>query len=198
MAKDPRAPGSPGAATHAPSGHAPSEQRRRLLKAAASAAPVIATFSSGSAFANASIHQCVINAANAEQAPASGYLYVNASSNDRYVRATAVKQNWTRTNGSQIETATTIGLPRPTPTEWFRDPGGNSLGQWASFDTNSWDKSGSEQPVNVLLLWDEDAAGTGFDLVGTWPKLVQARGSRFGVEGSCLCSVDPQMSPWCV
>jgi hypothetical protein len=60
-----------------------SERRRSLLKAAASAAPVIATLPSGAALANASSLQCVISEQNGDKPPPQG---TEAPQADNYAR----------------------------------------------------------------------------------------------------------------
>jgi hypothetical protein len=193
MARDPRVPIKPTVAENAVS-----EQRRRILKVAATAAPVIATLPSGAAFANASVHQCVVHAAEREQAPADGFLYIPARPDD-YVRAEAIKETWTDSSENE---RMVIGWPVGAPTKWWMESDNGLLGHWVSFnpaDPGDWTKiPSSEEKVNTLLLWSVDDQGTGFDGVGMWPAQQQAQGTAFGVVQSCLCSVDPGISPWCV
>lgn len=63
-----------------------SNRRRELLKAAASAGPLIATLPSGEALANASALQCVINEQDATNPPAEGVVGVTVPADDRYLR----------------------------------------------------------------------------------------------------------------
>ena len=195
MARDPRVPPEPGAAREAVS-----ERRRRLLKAAATTAPVIATLPSGAALANASIHHCVDYHELREQDPAKGFLYITAGPDD-YVRAAAVKEIWN--DGSADRTV--IGWPRGEPDKqwWVSSNNGDLLDSWSPFDHESPPTGWTHDPaqnedVNTLFLWSRDAAGTGFDHEGMWPAQQQRTGSAFGVIQSCLCSVDPQLGdPWC-
>lgn len=196
MVRDPRVPPNPDTTEDAVS-----EQRRRLLKAAATAAPVIATLPSGAAFANASVHQCVDFHANREQSPANGFLYIPAGP-DAYVRAEAVKQIWK--DNADVE-RTVIGWPRGEPDKqwWVESNSGDPLDAWSSFNQSSppagWTKvSTNDEAINTLFLWSTDDAGTGFDGQGMWPAQQQGQGTAFGVIQSCLCSVDPRIGPWCV
>ena len=171
---------------------ATSEQRRRLLKAAATSVPVIATLPTSSAFANASVHQCVINAERTPDDEVPRYIPAGP---DQYVRAQGIMGTFTN-RGAEIPA---IGLPRPNPTSWWRPPdGGDLLGQWVPLNTAGLPGPNNPEDVDVLVLWAVDAQGTGFDLIGVWPETNAETGSAFGVVQSCLCSVDPGTTPWCV
>jgi hypothetical protein len=75
-----------------------STHRRRLLKAAASAAPVIATLPSGEALAAASALQCIINEQDGTKGPAPGQ--VPSPSPDGYARLLGDKETYAIENGS--------------------------------------------------------------------------------------------------
>lgn len=73
----------------------PSERRRRLLKAAASAAPLVATLPGGEALANASTPlQCVINEQEHNPETAPPWVADPPPESDRYVRVRGFVEHW--------------------------------------------------------------------------------------------------------
>jgi hypothetical protein len=73
---------------------APSGRRRRLLKAAASAAPLIATLPSGEALASASALQCVISEQNGDKSQPQGEEPETVPPRDNYARLSGRVEQW--------------------------------------------------------------------------------------------------------
>ncbi len=171
-----------------------SEKRRKLLKTAATTAPVIATLQSGAAFAAGSAHLCV-NTAQTDPPTAD-----TATNTDAWVR-TSVKRYKFQPPGEDTGGA-----------EWLYDFAGNGGGDGTYYrdaDSNS-DGQGDSVAVSaasgwkllepmsgetryVVVLWD--ASGGGATELGAHPKLffdgVSATPSRTPLTATCLCSVDP-------
>lgn len=81
-----------------------SGRRRSLLKAAASAAPVIATLPSGEALANASALQCVINVQQ-DNNPPEALVSPTLPDEDTWARVVGEIQTWTINNPDSSEGA---------------------------------------------------------------------------------------------
>jgi hypothetical protein len=75
------------------------EQRRRLLKAAASAAPLVATLPGGEALANSSAMQCVINEQQHSPGPATPFVSDPRPEGDTYLRVPGIVQTWASSIG---------------------------------------------------------------------------------------------------
>ncbi len=170
-----------------------SEKRRKLLKSAASTAPVIATLHSGAAFATASTHLCV-----------------NTAQTDPPVTDTPATDAWVRTSVKRYKFLPPGG--NPGDAEWLYDFEGNGGGDGTYYrdaDANS-DGQGDSVSVSVaggwqlldptsgetryvVVLWD--ASGSGATELGAHPKLffdgMSATPSRTPLTATCLCSVDP-------
>ena len=179
-----------------------SHKRRNLLKAAAAAAPMMATLPTGAPRANASIHECVTQAAQADQSMIDWSVPAGP---DPYVRTQAKRTHFT--GGRFGLRYTFIGITRDEVNQgsvdvsWWRqdlvDPS-----KWVKFDPDALDYVRDElndDDIDVLVLFKLDSPqGTGFDIVGVWPDKDPMVGTQFGVVQSCLCSVDPGIAPWCV
>jgi hypothetical protein len=70
------------------------EHRRRFLKAAASAAPLVATLPGGEALANSSAMQCVINEQQHNPGPATPFVSSPRPEGDTYLRVPGIIQTW--------------------------------------------------------------------------------------------------------
>jgi hypothetical protein len=188
-----------------------SGDRRRLLRAAAVSAPVIATLPSGSAFANASINQCVVNAANADQTVIPSWIQPDSSP---WLRVNGRLMRWDLGGNQDPEDIVyVIGVPFESPDFYRSDPRGPgqgddlppatgtdqvATGTWPLFDPNS----GTPVPfpdgtfikqidvLAIFILDNPDGAG-GFYPRGVWPAARKETGEAFAVAQSCYCSVDP-------
>ncbi len=192
-----------------------SVRRRHLLKAAASAAPLIATLPSGAARANSSSYQCVLSAADAP---------INedevSASPTALLRQQLVKL--AGTNGK--ESRTYYGHPCPDTVvedltkNWWRDASYASVEWWretstgfellpckACGDTQSkppqapdtWTVITTKAYGLRLFRTDGQATGVVSDDMDFIPSVAYEDGTNFPLNGSCLCSVDPQSSAYC-
>ena len=153
----------------------------------------------GAPRANASIHECVTQAAQADQSMIDRWIPAGP---DPYVRQQAIRTEFVDSRGTRV---TSIGVPRdaqqgdPDARWWVQDPVVPD-GPWLDFDPNpfAWTRDDSNDlNIDVLVLFEVDAQGTGFDIVSLWPDDIPITGVQFGVVQSCLCSVDPGIAPWC-
>ncbi|WP_200242146.1 hypothetical protein [Thiohalocapsa halophila] len=124
-----------------------SGRRRSLLKAAASAAPVIATLPSGEALANASALQCVINEQNQAGPPVT--VDIPVPDDDTYVRVSGeVREYFTEASNAG---------PGERRTVYFFEgdvPQANILvnpdGSW--FDDTGWQQDNSQTREAAFLV----------------------------------------------
>lgn len=179
MAKDPNTAPRSGAAEPATS-----ENRRRLLKAAASAAPVIATLQSGAALANASTNQCIV---------ASG------ATDDDAVKISTEPDNWIRRPCLEWEVYDGDGVSTvylQVDGTWYKFDGG-----WTEEDPDLTlgDCGDPKKDCKVattkycFAMWlpdsDNGEGPTDVHVAGTYP--VNSNFENFqGLQGSCLCSID--------
>jgi hypothetical protein len=172
--------------------------------------PVVATLPSGSALANASVNQCVINADNADQTIIPSWIEPAASP---YLRVKARLMRYDLGGNQDPEDIVyVIGVPFEIP-DFFRSdprgPGQDTLppatgtdqaatGAWPTFDPSS----GTPVPfpdntfvkqIDVLAIFIKDApdGATGFFVRGVWPAVRKETGDGYAVVQSCYCSVDP-------
>ncbi|MGB5834272.1 MAG: hypothetical protein WBG92_20120 [Thiohalocapsa sp.] len=191
------------------------EDRRRLLRAAATAAPLVATLPSGAAWAQASTAQCILDT----QPGGSAYPgYESAVIEANIIRVLAIKQDWIVPPDSTLTTtyylpdaaayyeaatdpADDAGLPvNPFPDDplpaWVLVPGQDAL-------EPPYAGLGFGEIVYVLRMYRPDpnastaetvvncdGSETGTPPLCVWP--VRSTNSGFqGMANSCMCSVNP-------
>lgn len=191
-----------------------SEQRRRLLRAAATAAPLVATIPNGAAWANASTAQCILDGQPTAPIPpeveirATGPLPAEATP-DNFLRVQGLYQEWT--NGSTPSFYYKIG------DTWYAAPPDQTTPAIAIAG------SPADPPLNlvltsetnVLLLkyykpddevttvtdqCDLSSAGATAPNDCVWPITTSSVGDGLnqGMAGSCMCSVNPLLGVDCV
>jgi len=196
----------------------PSPERRRVLKAAAAAAPLVATLPCGTARATSSTYQCAIVDRYNTQSPGfptaveNGALPVPPSAStystawDGYVRTQGYEYVFSKDGDPDSPlTLYTIGNTA--------DDDGLGTFYKANGDTfvdpsapgNDWSLD-SATPVGLLVMYVADSA-TDPTCVETCPgpsciypraQVGDGGGSgNFGLTGSCLASVDPETSGTC-
>lgn len=176
----------------APEEGAISETRRRLLQAAATAAPLIATLPNGAAAATASTAQCIKSSVDAHPSDVS-------TSTDSFVRQSGKRFTYTRNSPSTTITVYSID---PNATTLYR-PNGNV------FNPEGWTLvGGSEQNVYLLRVFKpiptaiDPASATSVTNCNnnTIPPAciypvnrVNTLNGNQGLATSCLCSVNPTL-----
>lgn len=180
--------------SHSRPGDPDSPRRRRALLAAA-AAPVIATLPDRSAFAFASASQCVMASHNA--------------SRDGTVPERTLAENWPDKWVSVHARAAELVCPGGN-TGWVLEiPSGS--GEWYRPGTGEKIKNPAAvigvctvlrtEETRVLAIYQGDFTAnpdypTGVHYVGFWPQAkLEDDPGYMGITGTCLCSVDPQLSP---
>jgi hypothetical protein len=127
---------------------APAQDRRRLLRAAATAAPLIATLPSGAALAVASTYQCVDKDKVASTSAAD---FVASTSLDQWVRVAARRQEWSKIDNP----STTRWAISFDDVNWYRQNTGKYL------NTANWTPIGSPEDVAVLRIYSQAALQIG-------------------------------------
>jgi hypothetical protein len=197
---------------HAP--HEPSRERRRALKAAAAAAPLIATLPSGAALAMASTRQCMISSRNQSQntyadlgsdftvkggtdkflrVPTNGYTYTKRNSSDVSEKWFQWGEFWYRQEDEGRNAWSKVGAD---PDKYERAGVENVMyppGQWTREESVFW----------LIVLVEPENSDTGdpahpsdFGAVSLWP-LAEPGSSDDGLIGiahSCACSITPGLT----
>ncbi len=166
-----------------------SDRRRRLLKAAAAGAPLIATLQSGAAFAQASARNCIVENAGRDPAKQKG-------SPDNWVRKEVIRYKFEKPDGSitnwkyDIDGNHAAGGPYYTA----GDRNGDGMGNQWSNARRQWPVAESETRY-VLVYYQptpDSINPTGAVEKGPFPKFLETHGDGLtGLKGSCLCSVNP-------
>jgi hypothetical protein len=173
----------------------PDSARRRLLRAAASAAPLVATLPSGAALATASTYQCILDDKDASDGLTKNRGGDFVTSLDHWARVPAKRTVWTKTENS---TTTTVRAYRFSETgPWYKQ------GDGTEFDPAGYTPSKTED-VYVLQLYQPNATDpTGLVACQTQGPASLPNGGciypvakrdtadlgNMGVRGSCLCSI---------
>ena len=172
-----------------------SEKRRRLLKAAATTAPVIATLQSGAAFANTSAFQCI------DDAKSGGVDEVVADpvpSGDHWVRKTIKRYKYKRKIDEHISTwwydvdGNHDGVSPEGPYYRVRNEDGSVASR--TFNLSNWDEHESET-VNVIVYYQPNGDYTGVSKIkDPYPKyyVAQPYGEPLPINASCLASMAPK------
>lgn len=196
--------------------------RRRLLKAAAASAPLIATLPNGAAFATASTAQCVIEARDASKTDQDSTFDAKAALGDGYVRVKGIQTEFTRVVESKTRQAgvtqdvdvikVVYSFPSAPSTYYNVD------GTVFNPAEGGWTKGASQEVYLLRVFVPTDGSGTP---VGTDPQSVDncsfvsgvaqdippqciyPVGQRdfyrddgnMGLTTSCLCSVNPTLVP---
>jgi hypothetical protein len=181
-----------------------SADRRRLLRAAAVSAPVVATLPSGSAFANASAYQCVINARNEDQIDIPSHIPAGPSPYLRFAATLFLVEIDSEAVPGIPDQLYLIGIPRGLPQDFYQDPRGVNqpeppptgadqvaLGTWPDGSDVNVTQILSTADIDVLALAVADDDDRGFFIRGPWPAVRKETGEAFAVIQSCYCSVDP-------
>jgi hypothetical protein len=177
--------------------------RRRLLRAAASAAPLIATLPSGAALAVASAYQCVPKDKTASDeladTPPSTTTDFQSSPpppTDRWLRIAATRQRWVK-GAKPADFVYAISFPSDD-TFWYLESG-------ERFDTTGYRAVGRPETVAVLRIYSENALAMG-DLSDSctvtvptganppnsgcvFPVARRGVGDNMGLTGSCWTSI---------
>ncbi len=171
--------------------------RRRLLQAAAAAAPLIATLPNGAAAATASTAQCIV--ASREASPSD---VIPAPALDTFVRQHGTMAVF-HLDGNTETKETVYSMAATPPSTYYKSDG-------TVFDTTGWIK---DSETDVLLLRVFRPTSDTFDPVENptsmadcgstpippqciFPVTKQDPGSNagnMGITASCLCSVNPSL-----
>jgi hypothetical protein len=189
----------------------PAAGRRNFLKAAASAAPLVATLPSGAAWAT-STSQCILDAIKASPT-LTGAVDWPPPSADQFVRVKGETVTWEQTQyvppPPTLKTQLTYHIPSlDNGTELYWMPDGKP------FDPTDWKEKGR---TDVALLqvftpqpWTADPSKIGPTTVGPcspgesdtkggciYPvsQVNTANPPNIGMQASCLCSVNPGAMP---
>ncbi|HIE55419.1 MAG TPA: hypothetical protein EYP90_09610 [Chromatiaceae bacterium] len=167
-----------------------SEKRRKLLKTAATTAPVIATLQSGAAFANTSAYQCINDA---KTNPPPEWTGDPVPSGDNWVRKTITRYKYKKKSDNTIsnwwyDVDGNHGVSNPEG-PYYRVQNDGTVAS-RSFDLNLWDEYQSEI-VNVIVYYEPNVDYTGVSEVGVYPKyyVAQPYDSNLPINGSCLASM---------
>lgn len=191
--------------------------RRRFLKLAATAAPLVATLPSGAARAMGSSSQCILDAIGASDngnvAPVSSWL---PPTSDTYIRQEGQQVSFSREDQTTfpptIETRTAFHIAAldsgsvqrywladgseffPTPAvgkPWTED-GRSNVGLLKVFQPDSW-----TDPTTVGQC---DPGTNDTPPTCLYPVSRIVPGGNIGIQASCLCSVNPNALPvgYCV
>ncbi|XSG86339.1 MAG: hypothetical protein ACPW60_06355 [Methylohalobius sp. ZOD2] len=170
------------------SGPEVSRTRRRLVKSAVAAAPVVLTLRSGAALANASAYQCIER--NQDETTTPDVLLGPGEEADMWVRESVPCRQLQQgsddsflvykdpnTSGQWIEETDDLTEPRI-----FEDQGSSGRMRNAndSSDTNYVVKS--EGSCEILVLFDEEGNRVGIG---------QPEADAMPITGSCWASIDP-------
>ena len=164
----------------------PSLDRRRLLKASAFAAPIIATLPSGAAMANASASACIIKDFNNTHGSGLAGYRSSAEGPDQYLRVPAKLYSARKTGSSQTvyevngELYDAAGNPFD-PTGWgLRERGtGYALRVFVPYND-------ATNEIDSMTPSDVENANPGY-----WPPNMLDQDTHMALTGSCLCSVNP-------
>lgn len=171
---------------------APSRERRLLLKAAATAAPIIATLPNGAALANASAADCVVK--DKALSDAGGAPPVNSppppadGPSDAFVRYSA----WQRICGVDVY----YYVYAPSGAQWYKADGTVAIPTCGS--PTPPDSRAGDKKVYVLTYWIPEDDFNGVHPDGFYP-VTNLDDANMGITASCLCSVDAGYlsEPWC-
>ncbi|MBN2701462.1 MAG: hypothetical protein JXR29_08435 [Methylothermaceae bacterium] len=170
------------------SGPEVSRTRRRLVKSAVAAAPVVLTLRSGAALANASAYQCIERNQNESTTP--DVLLGPEEEADMWVRESVpcrqLKKNddnpfWVyadpNSSGRWIEETDNLTEPRI-----FEDQGGSEKMRNANDSSDNNYVVISERTCEILVLFDAEGNRVGIG---------QPDADAMPITGSCWASIDP-------
>jgi len=176
-----------------------SSERRRLLKCAAKAAPLIATLPSGAALATASTSQCLVDNLAAT-------LELPALSPDTYLSTGGCKGTVFQNPDGEVVSGEYYKIgscpgagATVSGSEWY-DTSGNPLGQGEFVVVAS-------ETTQVIAIYNVDDTDPPTDLLAHpdpvsmesfsfYPK-ARPGGANTVSTATCLCSVSPDLDPGC-
>jgi len=171
--------------THEPEGNdSISEKRRKLLKTAATTAPVIATLQSGAAFANTSAFQCINDAK-------SGGVYevvTDPVPSDNWVRKTIKRYKQGDQSSSNPWWYDVDNNGGTEGTYYRRKNDGTLVSEVIDPDPSSW----TAETVHVIVYYQPSDDYTQVTEVGIYPKYYvpsSSYGNQLPINGSCLASM---------
>ena len=165
---------------------APRADRRALLKAAAAAAPIVATLPCGAALANTSAAQCIANNQAANPPEVDTPATPGGPQEDTFLRYMA----WQRRCGRALY----YYVYTPAGNQWYKADGtveNPTCGDLTPGGTG-------DVKVYVLAHWIPNPASTSVTANGFYP-VTKLDGTNQGITASCYCSVDPGVGggTWC-
>jgi hypothetical protein len=146
-----------------------SARRRQLLKAAASAAPLIATLPSGEALANASALQCVINQQEGRGGAPAGVLEAPIPSDDTFARVPGRILGYKiQLPDGSTQLVRVYQIPELPPGTGTITVYGNNSDLWSDapvpgtwFDISAANFAGIDNPAEFLMVYRDDPAPIG-------------------------------------
>lgn len=177
------------------------ETRRRLLRAAVAAVPVIATLRSGAAAAAASTAQCIIGSRTASQT-ATDMVAWSDPPPDKFLRWNGEEVTLSRRVGIIVTTVTKYTIA-PVTDVYYNENGTvfNASGYTVTSRTPKLmlrvfvPTSDSGDPINNPTSVDNCAAGTPPPSC-IWPVTKRSSAAdNTAIFHSCLCSVNPGLPP---
>ncbi len=180
------------------------QSRRRLLQAAAAAAPMIATLPNGAMAATASTAQCIVDSRDDSQATAADVVSDPRPTGDAFVRANGEAVNFNRRVG-QVSQNVTVYTIAPDSKKYYYSNGN-------PFVPTGWTET-SREPVLLMRVFvptsdsgdviDDPTSVDDCLTTSTHPLCIFPVSKRepsndagnMGIAQSCLCSVNPNLLP---
>jgi hypothetical protein len=165
-------------------------KRRKLLKTAATTAPVIATLQSGAAFANTSAYQCINDAT--KELDIKETVKDPVPLGDNWVRKQVKRYKFKDSGGTITENwwYDIDGVFGVSSGPYYRVSDDGTLKQ-GDFPASDWSVA-AEQTVHVIVYFEPDATNTSVVEVGVYPKYYVAQpydNTQLPLNGSCLASM---------